>query len=127
MSKLKIGLFVACLAVFAYLGTQVATWRADAGRAQALSAELKEQMRGRVDAEVERNRLRAEVIALRLDAQEVARATATKREVRRVIQYVPKMVGCDLPDEPVGLLNRARAGVPLGSGPDGTSAASGGP
>ena len=112
MSKLKIALFVACIAAFAYLGGQVASWRAQAGRAAALSAELKAQQMARVAAEVERDASRAEVIALRLDAQEAARATSTKREVRRVIQYVPASVDCDLPDEPVGLLNRARAGMP---------------
>ncbi|MFN9915110.1 MAG: hypothetical protein ACK53L_21145 [Pirellulaceae bacterium] len=112
MSWLRTIAAFACLAAVAYLGWQVSSWRAQAGRADALSVELRAQKMARATAEVERDASRAEVIALRLDAQEAARATSTKREVRRVIQYVPKTVACDLPDEPVGVLNRARAGMP---------------
>ena len=127
MLELRSIALLACLAAVAYLGWQASSWRAQAGRAEALSAQLRDETRGRIEATQTARRLQANVIALELDLAEVRDNLGTSTQVRRVIQYVPKMVDCDLPDEPVGLLNRARAGLPLAGGPDGTGAATGSP
>lgn len=101
---------LACLAAVAYIGWQVHSWRAQAERAQVLSAQLRDETRGRIEATQAARRLQANVVALELDLAEVRDSLDASTQVRRVIQYVPKMVDCDLPDEPVGLINQMRAG-----------------
>lgn len=108
LSMIRTAAAVACLAAFAWLGWQASVWRNKAARFDDLAAVLRTETARRVAAVVNYNTLQVRV--RELEAQ--ARAGRTRTQVERVVRHVPQSVDCDLGDEPVGLLNRARNGMP---------------
>jgi hypothetical protein len=110
--SLRIAATLIGLALVAYAGWIANGWRLQAERVPTLSATLRAEEMARKDAELKADVVKAEIIALRLNAMESSSREVTRERVKKVIEYVPKLVDCDLPDEPVGVLNAARSGMP---------------
>jgi hypothetical protein len=110
--SLRIAATLIGLVLVACVGWLANGWRLQAERVPTLSATLRAETMARKDAELRVDVVKAENIALRLNAMEHSSREVTRERVKKVIEYVPKMVDCDLPDEPVGVLNTARSGMP---------------
>lgn len=111
------GLLVAAGIIF---GWTVADWRAKALQAADLRVLLRNETERRVAADAARltaQRLQKQADTLRLEMQKRLTAAEariharTKAAIKQVYVHVPDNRDCDLGDEPVGMLNRARAGL----------------
>lgn len=100
----KTSVIVVLLLGVAWCGWKVNQWRTDAARATALAEQVK----------IERIRsARADAARLKIEKSLRETGVAVIERVRVVKQMVPHVVqvGCDLPDEFAGELQRLRKGV----------------
>lgn len=113
------------------LGWSANGWRLKAAQAADLRILLRNETERRVAADAARltaQRLQKQADTLRLEMQKrltaaEARINArTRAAIKQVYVHVPDNRDCDLGDEPVGMLNRARAGLdPMPAAPSGSS------
>lgn len=114
------------------LGWSANGWRLKAAQAADLKILLRNEMERRVAADAARlasERLQKQADKARLQVQERLTAAEarinerTKAAIKKVYVHVPDNRDCDLGDEPVGVLNRARAGLdPVPAAPSGSAA-----
>lgn len=106
MTWLKIAVGVLALGLIFAAGWQVNTWRTDAGRAKALSEELraKEELYAKADRW-------AEDLWRELNEERRLRAERKDKALAELTKRLPLDPRCDLPDDFAGVLNKAR-GVP---------------
>jgi hypothetical protein len=112
-----LGLIVAGALIF---GWQANGWRYKAAQAADLKILLRNEMQRRVAADAARLAADRAAIAAqtRLTEKEAEIGRRTKETIKRIVVHVPDRRDCDLGELPVGLLNRARAGLdPLPAAP----------
>lgn len=128
MLDLKTAALLTCLAMIGFIGWKAHEWRTQAGRVPTLQAALSDETKRRISAVMAKSEAQAEAETLRLQLDAQGRNERFKTQIKRVIEYVPKHVDCDLPPEPVGVLNAARRGAlsEPSRGPDAARGSSGG-
>jgi hypothetical protein len=124
VSYIKIAAYLAIAGLLACAGWTVAVWRNKAARADDLAVLYQGALDARVKADAktraverERDASRAHAAQLETEAKEAKTHEKIRTITKQVVVRVPEDIRCDLNDDVVELLNRARSPEPAVSAP----------